>query len=178
MARKKKKVAVEVKETAPIKYTGSVTVKTIKKGKVTSSNTFHNEGTTELFNFLLNCLAGTYLKDAQPRFAVLAKQGTDSLTYVSNNIVEVTEISTKIQSDSDASKNYVEYKFFFPYNVSYKNGFDTLLVYDKSKKPVASTIIDQQPVDERYSMKVSMGETPTIDTDENVLLIWQLNINN
>lgn len=178
MSRKKKNVSVKVKEQTPVKYTGSVNIKTIKKGKVTSSNTFHNEGTTELFNFLLNCLAGTYLKDAQPRFAVLAKQGTSSLTYVSNNIVEVTEITTKIQSESDASKNYVEYKFFFPYNVSYKNGFDTLLVYDKSKKPVSSAIIDQQPVDERYSMKVSMGESPAVDTDENILLTWQLNINN
>lgn len=178
MAKKKKTTTIKTAATAPVKYTGTVCVKTIKKGRVTSSNTYHNEGTPELFNFLLRCLAGLYLKDAQPRYAVLAKETETSTTYVSNNIIEATEITVDIQSTTDASKNYAEYRFFFPYNAAYKGGFNTLLLYNKTKKPVTSAIISGQPVDTDYSMKVSMEESPEVSDDENLLIIWQLNINN
>ena len=65
MARKKK--TVTVKDSQPIIYSGNVTVKKIKNGKIVSTQTMHNAGYNPLFQFL--CLQMLFIV-AQVQVAV------------------------------------------------------------------------------------------------------------
>ena len=69
MGRKKKtKQIKEVKVSTPttIKYKGNVNIKLIKKGKTIKEINNHNDGTNQLFKFILDCLAGDYYPVNRP----------------------------------------------------------------------------------------------------------------
>lgn len=69
MGRKKKtKEIKEVKVSIPttIKYQGNVNIKLIKRGKVIKEINNHNDGTSQLFKFILDCLAGNYYPINRP----------------------------------------------------------------------------------------------------------------
>ena len=177
MAKKKKTAKVlEVKEQQPIIYSGKVTINGIKNGKITSSKTYHNEGTKELFNFLLDCLAGKWLPDLQPRFVCTARDDNHQLKYVSNNIIAAEEIAAHTEGEDP----YVEYKFLLPnkpqYNKVGGTGFDKILLYNANKKP--AVVANNAEIDTNYSMIISLDKPHKTEIDEEILVIWQLKIEN
>lgn len=67
MARKKKEV-VETKQKAGVAYTGKVKIQFIKNNRVYKTIDQHNEGTTELFKYLANCIIGNYNQGLRPQY--------------------------------------------------------------------------------------------------------------
>jgi hypothetical protein len=178
MARKKKTKKVEVVEKNSIAYEGVVTIKTIKNGKVTSEKKYHNRGTKQLFNFLLDCLAGSYITENQPRFLATALKDSTNNTYkyISNNIQEVIQIKSYTQDDNN--DNYVEYKFLLPYKNEYKaTGYNALIVFNKKNKPTSVKTNDSVDTNS-CSMILDFSEKQTADIDENTFIVWQLMIDN
>ena len=69
MGRKKKnkQSVITTKENTTLKYSGTVNISILKKGKVIKQFKNHNEGTNNLFLFILNCLAGEYYEVDRPK---------------------------------------------------------------------------------------------------------------
>lgn len=179
MGRKKKTKTVEVVESQPISYSGKVIIKKIKKGKVVSTQVSHNEGTTELFKFLLNCLAGNWLPDSRPSWITTAQRDNSTSTdspstkYVSNNITSISQPPVVYELKTGP---YIEYKFLIPFKPEYSNrGFNCLVLYNNDNKP--SSFNDGDDVANGYSMTV-MLDNQQLASDEQMLIIWQLEIKN
>ena len=72
MGRKKKadkpQNKIEQSSLSGISYEGSVTVRQIKGGRVVKTSKARNSGTTELFNFLTECLTESFNPNKAPRF--------------------------------------------------------------------------------------------------------------
>ena len=67
MGRKKKKQEIiKAKTPFAIEYKGDVSIDVIRKGKVIKSFKNHNDGTSNLFKFILDCLAGNYYEVNRP----------------------------------------------------------------------------------------------------------------
>lgn len=64
--KKKKKEIIKAKTPFAIEYRGDVSVDVIRKGKVIRSFKNHNDGTNNLFRFILDCLAGNYYEVNRP----------------------------------------------------------------------------------------------------------------
>lgn len=172
MAGKKKVDTIKLTKEKPIVYSGQVIIKGIKKGKVTSTKTYHNEGTTELFKFLLNCLAGNWLPEARPSLITTGQLFNGQIIYVSNTLRSVSEVYVTGEDDDI----YVEYKFLLPGQPQYAtSGFDRILLYSEANRPLQ--VVDGQIVDPKYSMIISL-EGKHQSTDEEILIIWQLKIKN
>lgn len=175
MARKKKTEVIKTQESA-ITYSGQVTVKKIKGGKVVSTTTTHNEGTKNLFKFILNCLAEKWIPSARPSWVSTGKFSSDSpnvVKYVSNTCSKLTQPPEVLESGDDV---YVEYKFLLPSKPQYATtGFNCLLLYSDDKKP--AVVADGQNVDTGYSMIVRF-DTIHQASDEETLIIWQLKVLN
>lgn len=174
MGRKKKTKTVEVVESQPISYSGKVIIKKIKKGKVVSTQVSHNEGTTELFKFLLNCLAGNWLPDSRPSWITTAQRNdsTSTFTYVSDNITSISQPPVVYELQTGP---YIEYKFLLPFKPEYSNGFNCLVLYNNDNKP--SSVVHGQDVEDGYSMRV-MFDDQQASSNEQILIIWQLEIRN
>lgn len=64
--RKTKTRKVEAKSSTTLQYTGDVSIKVMRKGKVLRSIKNHNDGGSPLFKFILDCLAGEYHDENRP----------------------------------------------------------------------------------------------------------------
>ena len=176
MARKKKTETLKVTEVNPIIYSGQVTIKKIKKGKVISTQKIHNEGTNHLFKFLLNCLAGNWIPSARPSW-ICTGQYTNSgqvvIKYVADTCSKITQQPEVFETSSDV---YIQYKFLLQSKPQYTTtGFNCLLLYSDDNKPVV--VQDGVEVDPSYSMVVNF-DTQHQSADEQILIIWQLKILN
>lgn len=82
MARRKKQTQQPIKTTSAVGYQGTIKLSVQKNGKTLKSQTFHNTGDAKLFEFLGNCLAGTFDANNRPcRIRLFAK---DTATGVEN----------------------------------------------------------------------------------------------
>lgn len=173
MARKKKQV--KVTNNTPLKYEGTVTIKKIKNGKVTSVVKKHNQGYLRLFKFLLNCLCGDYNGDEVPSWAVPVVNDNGSLRYVGT----CENISSKALVTKSTENYYVEYKFYFPWSSEYITGFDYIYIYPGARHP------DHDPssasiatYDDALDMGIAVNKAEIATADEDILIIWQLKLLN
>ena len=171
MAEKKK--VVVAKETQPIIYSGNVTVKKIRKGKVISVKQSHNSGYNSLFKFLLNCLAGNYIEASRPQVIMPCRLTGNKLCYVGNVPNWLNQQPKVLVGPNDSL--YVEYTFLITYNSEFSKGIDHLVLYSESDLP--ESIANGNEIDNNYSMLVNLSDTIT-STGEDLLIIWQLQIQN
>lgn len=180
MAKKKKVKSVNIEESSSLNYSGNITIKKVKNGKVTGEYKQHNAGTKYFFEFLLSCLGGNYAESLRPLWITTCKKGLGESSneiyynYVSN--VARPILSTKKSTLTD-DNCYIEYKFYLPYKKEYRSsGFDTVLLYNTENKP--DNIVVGEAASSNYSMIVSFDETITASEDEDLLVVWQLKIKN
>lgn len=171
MGRKKKEIKVE--QNSSIKYQGTVTVQKVRKGKVVKTEVMHNAGGSELFNFILQCLAGNYYADLRPVYVIAAKN--DKLL----GTLPVKISYTTVYPKTNNNLNYIEYKFFLPFMQEYTGeGFNQLVLYSESKCPREN--LTDAPIGNDYSMVVTAeeGHSFTASQDEDLLVTWQLKLDN
>lgn len=176
MAEKKKEKEITLQNKATIKYSGKVTVDRVRNGRLITTYRNHNEGTDELFKFILNVLSGNYFQGDLPRFVCEANQdGTSS--SVRSATTSLKPISS-IVSHTTGSDLYVEYKFYLPYDASNDtNGFNSLALYSENKRRGLNNLSVGSSIDS-YSMIVQLSETIKPNVDEDLILTWQLRIEN
>lgn len=106
-----------------ISYYGKVTVKIQKGDKIISTKTSHNEGKAALFDFLIDCLNGSYLKDNRPtRVRVFRK--LDGETVEVPNFSTTTVLCPGVYLDglptvdrSYTNKRTITYHFRIPFTI-------------------------------------------------------------
>lgn len=178
MSKKKDKV-VELTNTVSeqtVQYKGTVTVKKIKKGKVVSTEKFHNKGYKELFVFLLNCLAGHNIPSARPSWCYALNKSLAGDYTFSSGVGSSFGNSTQTVS-STADSPYIEYKFYLPYQLEYINGIQALALYSDENNTNLSHS-KGEPIGDKLSMLVDFDRTMDIDQDTDVLIIWRLQVTN
>lgn len=177
MARKKKQKQVIVNESTPIKYEGTVTIKKIKNGKVTSTTKTHNSGYTSLFKFLLNCLCGNFDKNEAPGWAVPVIDNSGTKKYVGTcENISAADVVNKVNDEF-----FVEYKFYFPWTSEYSEGFDHIYVYpnNDTKHPTGNlSNIDIDDYNNYLDMSIDVTRETTTTLNEDILIIWQLQLIN
>lgn len=169
MGRKKKEI--KITDSSNIKYQGTVTVQTIKKGKVTSTSVMHNEGRPELFKFLLLCLAASYQDSLRP-FYVIAANNDKLLGTLPMQISSVKAFVENTQTP------YIEYKFFMPFMNDYLDGFNQLALYSKSKMSSTGHEKDTPITDASMVVTAKASKPFKPALDEDLLITWQLKILN
>lgn len=188
MGRKKKKQEIiQAKTPFAIEYRGDVSIDVIRKGKVIKSFKNHNDGTNNLFRFILDCLAGNYYEVNRPFWIV---------PYCTDNGQDKYSISIPIPINNNASVSYdnstqqyiLTYKCLINSSLLQINTqIDGLLFYSTHVKN-SITINAGDPVvdptsDNAYSMKMSFGfkeidreQGKNTFQDQDLLITWQLRI--
>lgn len=177
MARKKKEKVVAITESTPIKYEGTVIIKKLNKGKVTSVKKIHNKGYDRLFKFLLTCLTGDMDKQELPGYCVPVYKEAGDIQYV-GTCVPIANRQLKQASD----RSYlVEYKFYLPYSTDYIRGFDGLYIYPTNAQyhpatdPKSSKVSDYS---DYLQMSIDLVKETVASPKEDILIIWQLQLTN
>lgn len=177
MAKRKTKV-VKVATNEPITYTGTVTVKSVRKGKVVSSKQFHNNGYAPLFIFLLQCLANTQSYLDRPTDCYAVNKSDTGYTFVSGVGTSFANSSITVSKDSD-NQPYIEYNFYLPYQSQYLNNSVNAIVLFSQNGINSSTIEDNGAVDTtKCSMIVDFGEALNITENTDIVVVWRLQITN
>lgn len=176
MGRKKKQKQVTVTESTPINYEGIVTIKKLKKGKVTSTKTIHNQGHPNLFKFILTCLAGDFNKGQLPGYCVPVRTETTGDRYVGNCV----NISSKTLKQTNTDY-YLEYKFYLPFSKDYITGFDKLYVYPDEITQHPSYDPSEQVISDftdYLDMSITLDRASMETSSEDILIVWQLQLIN
>lgn len=177
--KEKKKEIIQAKTPFSIEYKGDVSIDVIRKGKVIKSFKNHNDGTNNLFRFILDCLAGNYYEVNRPFWIV---------PYYTDNGQDKYSISIPIPINNNASVSYDNSKQ--QYILTYKclinssllqinTTIDGLLFYSTHNK----NSITGKDVNDLYSMKMSFGFDKTDREqgknkfqDQDLLITWQIRI--
>ena len=186
--KKKKKEIIKAKTPFAIEYKGDVSIDVIRKGKVIKSFKNHNDGTSNLFKFILDCLAGNYYEVNRPFWIVPY--------FTDENKVDKYSISIPIPINNNASVSYdnsrqqyiLTYKCLINSSLLQTNTqIDGLLFYSTHVKSsiiinAGSEVVDATG-DNAYSMKMSFGFKETDREqgmnkfqDQDLLITWQLRI--
>lgn len=175
MGRKKKVKEINVNDSNSIKYFGDVTIQRVRKGKVVSTVKQHNAGGSELFRFLLNCLAGQFVAVDKPSVVTPAFEENNIIKYRSNLCYDISNISF----DTTTPDNYfVEYKFYLPYSTQFTegDGFNRLVIYSDRNNPGDHTNGEQ--IYSAWSMYVVLDQYIKPDLDEDLIITWHLKVEN
>ena len=167
-----------------IGYSGKVTVKLEKNGKILRMSKGHNNGREPLFTFIANCLANNYVVGLAPRYIrVLHTDELDSEGIVDDATVNLIQVEivvdslpyTSVSTISDVGNNTAtaQLTFTLPGN----------LFTDKIPNLLALYSVNSQDVDKplaTYSKKEANWELVEgpIDSDVNVIVIWELSVGN
>lgn len=181
--KEKKKEIIQTKTPFSIEYRGDVSIDIIRKGKVIKSFKNHNDGTNNLFRFILDCLAGNYYEVNRPFWVV---------PYYIDNGEDKYSISIPIPINNNASVSYdnstqqyiLTYKCLINSSLLQSNTqIDGLLFYSthvkKSITIVAGNLVVAATGDNAYCMKMSFGFDETDNNkfqDQDLLITWQLRI--
>lgn len=178
MGRKKKEKNITIKENSSLSYSGKVTIKKVKNGKIISEETYHNAGNTPLFSFLLNCLAGNYSSDLKPQIItpIVHKQNNNYGYAENKESIPITSIKVLTKENSNIS--YIEYVFHLAYKEYLKSGIDGLALYNLAYVPNKNTILKDSDIDPNYSMIVSFNDRKFSTKEEDLLIIWDLSLDN
>lgn len=166
MARKKKvKVEEQVKTEDVATYKGNVTIKVLHGNKAVKTIKTSNTGFMPLFEFLMYCLAGSYLVDKLPRY--LRVFNVDNTELTTNAI-----LSNSTQSyEKTSSSCSVTISFVIPYSIltsaqhikSFKLYSQENSSYNKRESPSAEIILDNEI---------------SVSTDANLLVAWKMTVEN
>ena len=159
--KEKKKEIIQAKTPFSIEYKGDVSIDVIRKGKVIKSFKNHNDGTSNLFKFILDCLAGNYYEINRPFWIVpyYTDNGQDkysiSIPVPINNNVSVSH-------DNSTQQYILTYKCLINSSLLQSDTtIDGLLFYSTHVKNSITTIAGQPVVDptsdNAYCMKMSFG---------------------
>ena len=180
--KKKKKEIIKAKTPFAIEYRGDVSVDVIRKGKVIRSFKNHNDGTNNLFRFILDCLAGNYYEVNRPFWIVPYYTKGDHDEYSISIPVPINN-NASVSYDNNTQEHILTYKCLINSSLLPTNtSIDGLLFYSTSVKN--SIIIEageavESTGDNAYSMKMSFGFKETDDNkfqDQDLLITWQLRI--
>ena len=181
MGRKKKKqVEIKPKSETVLEYTGSVTVSLLRKGKVVKKFQNHNDGTNNLFKFILNCLAGEYYDVDRPKWIIPYYTEGSADRYSISAFIPINSIKIIDQTSGGSTSSALSYRCLI--SSSYLGGEEVkihgLLFYsDNGKKNAGDYKTADDPIDDNYQMKMSFGD---IDEDEfqkqDILVEWQVRI--
>lgn len=183
MGRKKK---TKENNQINLNYNGSITVSIAKKGKIISTQKYHNNGTLELFKFFSYSLAGNYeLAEAlRPKYIRLYTLGDygDNIPEVlrpvptSTTWVMYKETPTTIVENGAA---YTLFSFMIPFTqIDINQDTNYLVLYPNasSASPLAQFMIlkpDTEP-----AKLGRLFEEVTSQNDYNLYITWKMNIKN
>lgn len=181
--KEKKKEIIQAKTPFSIEYKGDVSIDVIRKGKVIKSFKNHNDGTSNLFKFILDCLAGNYYEVNRPFWIV---------PYYTDNGQDKYSISIPVPINNNVSVSYdnstqqyiLTYKCLINSSLLQSDTqIDGLLFYSTHVKNSITTIAGHPVVDptsdNAYCMKMSFGFDETDNNkfqDQDLLVTWQLRI--
>ena len=139
-------------------YKGKVSVTFTKGGKVIYKNKGKNAGTTSLFNFFAQCMAGNYNDRLRPKFIKLMSFEDGESENITESYIPFSGLSV----DSTKTK----FKFLIPFS-SLKEGkvVAELQLYNDNRNMLASYMI---PKSEQY----------TLGSGESIVVDWELEISN
>lgn len=180
MGRKKKNKEIkEVKVSRPttIKYKGNVNIKLIKRGKIIKEINNHNDGTPQLFKFILDCLAGNYYPVNRPTWIIpyylgKAEEENPPILYAISIFIPINDAQV-IKQDDDS---YVlSYKCLITQTqlAGRTEPINGLLFYSTSNIGNGSTIQSSQA--QNYSMIMDFGE-PLNELNSDILITWQIKV--
>lgn len=180
MGRKKKNKQVDItaKESSTLKYSGTVNISILKKGKVIKQFKNHNEGTNNLFLFILNCLAGEYYEVDRPKWIVPYKKVLQEEQYSIGTFIPINDV--KILKETNTDTNILSYKCLI--TSLYLDGdgtqIDGLLFYSDNEKNSIGNVTENGAVDSsKYSMKMEFGDIKENKfKDQDILIEWQVRI--
>ena len=180
--KKKKKEIIKAKTPFAIEYRGDVSVDVIRKGKVIRSFKNHNDGTNNLFRFILDCLAGNYYEVNRPFWIVPYYTNGDHDEYSISIPVPINN-NASVSYDNSTKEHVLTYKCLINSSLlPTKTTIDGLLFYSTSAKnsiTIAAGGTVESTGDNAYSMKMSFGFKETDDNkfqDQDLLITWQLRI--
>lgn len=181
--KEKKKEIIQAKTPFSIEYKGDVSIDVIRKGKVIKSFKNHNDGTSNLFKFILDCLAGNYYEVNRPFWIV---------PYYTDNGQDKYSISIPVPINNNVSVSYdnstqqyiLTYKCLINSSLLQSDTqIDGLLFYSTHVKNSITTIAGHPVVDptsdNAYCMKMSFGFDETDNNkfqDQDLLITWQIRI--
>ena len=182
--KKKKKEIIKTKTPFAIEYRGDVSIDVIRKGKVIKSFKNHNDGTSNLFKFILDCLAGNYYEVNRPFWIVPYYTDTDGEDKYSISIPVPINNNASVSYDNSTQQYILTYKCLINSSLLQSNTqIDGLLFYSTHVKK-SITINAGDPVvaatgGNSYSMKMSFGFDKADNNkfqDQDLLVTWQLRI--
>ena len=178
--KKKKKEIIKAKTPFAIEYKGDVSIDVIRKGKVIKSFKNHNDGTSNLFKFILDCLAGNYYEVNRPFWIVPYYTDTDGKDKYSISIPVPINNNVSVSYENSTQQYILTYKCLINSSLLQTNTtIDGLLFYSTHNK----NSITGEYVNDLYSMKMSFGFKETDREqgknkfqDQDLLVTWQIRI--
>ena len=182
--KEKKKEIIQTKTPFAIEYRGDVSIDVIRKGKIIKSFKNHNDGTSNLFKFILDCLAGNYYEVNRPFWIVPYYTDKDGEDKYSISIPVPINNNASVSYDNSTQQYILTYKCLINSSLLQSNTqIDGLLFYSTHVKS-SITINAGDPVvaatgSNAYSMKMSFGFDEADNNkfqDQDLLVTWQLRI--
>lgn len=178
MAKRKSKTRkVKVRSNTTLQYTGDVSIKVLRKGKVVRSIRNHNDGNAPLFKFILDCLAGEYHEENRPTWIVPFHTEEDKDYYSIPKIIPVNQFAV-LQSGEEYVLSYRCLMSSTYFGNSTK--IDGLLFYSGTNAPTYIQTNAPIPDNDNYSMRMSLGldsgSGGNIFQDEDIIVTWQIRI--
>ena len=177
--KEKKKEIIQAKTPFSIEYKGDVSIDVIRKGKVIKSFKNHNDGTNNLFRFILDCLAGNYYEINRPFWIVPYYIDKGENKYSISIPIPINN-NVSVSYDNSTQEYILTYKCLINSSLLQSETLiDGLLFYSTHNK----NSITGEYVNDLYSMKMSFGfeETDREEgrnkfQDQDLLVTWQLRI--
>jgi hypothetical protein len=144
-----------------INYTGTVTIKVVKNGKIIKKNKGKNAGLSPLFSFLTNCLVGNFVPKLSPKFIQLYNSADELITLAE---IPFSEVNVYEGSSSEES-SIAAFKFLVPY-ASVTSGETIYRVNIKND------------VEDMAELILPEGDQISLESGENVIVEWEMEISN
>lgn len=161
-----------------ISYKGEVTVKLVKNGKVNKTRRTHNEGSVYLFQYIANCLAGSFQQDKKPwyirLYSVEGQSGEpldpSTATEVTTTYLPVASTTTYSGADENGEYAYVEHTFIVP---------GTYLVQEASANAIAMYSLENINDKSKWSAYAMLSESiGEVDAGTNAVILWKMTVSN
>lgn len=178
MDKEKKKKEVTPKTSTVLKYTGNVTISVLRKNKIVKQYKNHNEGNSNLFTFILNCLAGEYYDVDRPRWIVAYYTENNQDYYSIPSYIPINEVGVKTNNETTP---VLSYRCLISSSYLGSNGKDIngLLFYSDNGRNMNNIegMAGQAVKDTHYSMRMDFGNVEeTHFVDQDLLIEWQVRI--
>ena len=186
MAKKKRTTKKKIKEAqvnspTTIYYKGSVNIALRRNGRTIKTYDTHNNGKPQLFNFILNCLAGNYYKHLRPYYVI-----PFYIVQVENEIQEryTTDVLSPIFNASLIDNETLSYKILLPNSLfTQQKQLGGLMFYASVNAPT-SVQVDGIVTDEEknnssmimYLFDSTAEEKNLTIENEDIIVTWQLQI--